>query len=313
MEPVNQENKDNNSVESQELTPNINPVSAAFIALVAIFLLYQIGGAIVTLAITGLNFEKADANVLRLTQIAGQFFFMLVPAIFFSKLFYNHPVKLLRLRMPSLKMLLLFTGALIALVPVLEHMTMLQEYLFIKSAQNNAVMHQIKEFIDELFRMLEGTMLKLLTAQNYFENVLVIFTVAVTPAICEEIAFRGLFQRSLEMRFKPVTAIMVSGVFFALFHFNLLQLIPLVLIGAFFGYAAYKTDSIITPIILHFLNNLYSVSVFFVMGKEALNEFEIMTYSPLNSVLILLGGVVIFGVIIYLISKTGKEVAVEKM
>ncbi len=309
---MNQENNEHNSVESQELTPKINPATAAFISLVAIFLLYQIGGAIVTVSITGLNFEKADANILRITQIAGQFFFMLVPAIFFSRLFYNQPVKLLRLRMPDLKMLLLFTGSLIVLVPVLEHMTMLQEYFLIKWAENNAVMHELKEFIDQLFKMLEGTMIKLLTAENYFENILVIFTVALTPAVCEEIAFRGLFQRSLELRFKPRLAILFSGLFFALFHFNLMQLIPLIIIGAFFGYSAYKTDSIITPVILHFLNNLYSVSVFFVMGKEVLNEFEILTYSPLNSVLIVLGGLVIFGILMYLISNPYRREAVNE-
>ena len=65
------EDIDNNQLpeepkEPQKIFSTMQPATAAFIALVGIFITYQIGGAILTLLIFGLNFDKADVNQMRL-------------------------------------------------------------------------------------------------------------------------------------------------------------------------------------------------------------------------------------------------------
>jgi hypothetical protein len=44
--------------------------------------------------------------------------------------------------------------------------------------------------------------------------------------------------------------------------------VALFALGFYFGYAAYKSDSIFIPMILHFINNLLAVLAFLVLGSE---------------------------------------------
>ena len=88
---------------------------------------------------------------------------------------------------------------------------------------------------------------------------LMILSSALMPAICEEWAFRGFMLGSFEFKFKPAVAIVLTGVFFALFHMSLLQLIIIAPLGILFSYIVWKERSIFITMILHFLNNLTSL------------------------------------------------------
>lgn len=99
---------------------------------------------------------------------------------------------------------------------------------------------------------------------------LMVVSSALMPAICEEWAFRGFMLGSFEFRFKPAVAIVLTGVFFALFHMSLLQLIIITPLGILFSYIVWKERSIFITMILHFLNNLTSIIVD--EHQEALTE-----------------------------------------
>jgi membrane protease YdiL (CAAX protease family) len=81
-----------------------------------------------------------------------------------------------------------------------------------------------------------------------------ILLVAVTPAICEELLFRGMIQRGIE-RLGPGWGIFLSGLLFGLFHFDFQRLAAQALIGFIAAYAVYRTGSIVNGMILHFMNN----------------------------------------------------------
>ncbi len=78
--------------------------------------------------------------------------------------------------------------------------------------------------------------------------------VAVLPAICEEILFRGMIQRGLE-RLGAGWAVFLSGLLFGLFHFDFQRLAAQTLIGFIAAYSVYRTGSIFNGMILHFMNN----------------------------------------------------------
>lgn len=84
---------------------------------------------------------------------------------------------------------------------------------------------------------------------------LTIVSVAVIPAIFEEIAFRGImFNELLKVtRVKP--AIMVSTIMFTILHFSLLSAIWIFPIGLILGYLRAKYRSIFYGIIGHFIYN----------------------------------------------------------
>lgn len=81
-----------------------------------------------------------------------------------------------------------------------------------------------------------------------------ILLVAVLPAVCEELLFRGMIQKGLE-KLGVAWSIVLSGLLFGLFHFDFQRLAAQTLIGFIAAYAVYRTGSIFNGMILHFMNN----------------------------------------------------------
>lgn len=84
--------------------------------------------------------------------------------------------------------------------------------------------------------------------------------IAIIPAILEEIAVRGVLLQPLR-RFGDGFAIVVSAVIFSLLHGNMVQIPYTIMAGIYFGYVVVATGSLWPSIILHFLNNFYSVMI----------------------------------------------------
>ena len=78
---------------------------------------------------------------------------------------------------------------------------------------------------------------------------------ALTPAVCEELLFRGYLQRQVERGWGTVTSIVLVGVLFGLYHLRLSQAIPLSLLGVYLGFVVWATGSVWTGTVVHLLNN----------------------------------------------------------
>ena len=86
--------------------------------------------------------------------------------------------------------------------------------------------------------------------------------------IVEEILFRGLIYGALEKRLRVGGAIFVSSLVFALVHFDLVHSPHVFAISVVLGWARWKTGSLGLPILIHVLNNGFSLFVlkFFAAG-----------------------------------------------
>jgi len=89
---------------------------------------------------------------------------------------------------------------------------------------------------------------------NVGDLVLAILVVALVPAICEELLFRGVVLNGLRSKGKWV-AILLSALIFALMHNNIEQLPYTFALGVVLGYVVYQTGSIIPSVIMHACNN----------------------------------------------------------
>lgn len=78
---------------------------------------------------------------------------------------------------------------------------------------------------------------------------------AMLPAIFEEFTHRGLALDALKRRGSEASAIVLSGLLFALMHTNILQFLYAFAGGCIFGLLAVKSRSIYPSMILHFTNN----------------------------------------------------------
>ena len=86
-----------------------------------------------------------------------------------------------------------------------------------------------------------------------------ILLVGIMAPVFEEWLCRGEVLRGLLRRMKPVWAIVISALFFALIHGNPWQALNAFLIGCVLGYVYYKTGSLILTMIIHATNNTAAV------------------------------------------------------
>ncbi|MEI7732362.1 MAG: ABC transporter permease subunit/CPBP intramembrane protease [Verrucomicrobiota bacterium] len=84
--------------------------------------------------------------------------------------------------------------------------------------------------------------------------------VAATPAICEELFFRGLVFAGLR-RFGTWPALLISSLLFALAHASIYRLLPTFLLGLLLGFVLIRTGSIFCCMLLHLLNNGLAVTL----------------------------------------------------
>ncbi len=88
---------------------------------------------------------------------------------------------------------------------------------------------------------------------------MVLLLVAVTPAICEELAFRGFILSGLRHLGHRWQAIVLSAVFFGITHQILQQSIIATVVGVILGYLAVQTGSIFTGMAYHVTHNAVMV------------------------------------------------------
>lgn len=95
-----------------------------------------------------------------------------------------------------------------------------------------------------------------LTVDNLWLGLLLI---ALLPAIAEELMFRGVIFNSFNKKYGVAIGIFVSALIFGIYHMNWVQGIFAFVMGIGLAYGYYKTGSIYTSIIIHFINNAFSV------------------------------------------------------
>lgn len=93
-----------------------------------------------------------------------------------------------------------------------------------------------------------------------------IFIIGTLPAICEEVMFRGVLQKSFR-EYGTVKAILFTAFLFGLFHMDFQKLLGTFLLGALIGYIVYRTDSLFSGMVAHFTNNSFGVIMAFILNK----------------------------------------------
>ena len=102
--------------------------------------------------------------------------------------------------------------------------------------------------MDEIYRM------------GYGASILI---VALLPAVCEELLFRGFLYSSFEARMTQGKAIVLVSVIFGLYHMNVVQSTTTAVIGLAICYLSAQSESLVPGILMHFLNNALSVTLTF--------------------------------------------------
>lgn len=289
---------------------NIPPVPFVFLILITVFMSYQVIGAVFAYITLGENlFDARNINATRIVVSASQFLFLLFPVIIINMLRGDNFKMGFLLNKPDWRIVILSIIGIISIQPLLQLILIIQNKIIFSLPFDPGVLEAIKSFS----KYLDETVSNIAMSYSVSELITVIFVIALTPAVCEELMFRGLILKNLSAGLKPVYAILLTGIIFAVFHFHPFNLIPLVILGVFISFTAFFSNSVYTAVVVHFINNLISAFSIYFFGKEnadweTISNHELLQYGLLSILALAIFALcIIFTVRFYKTNKTNEQ------
>jgi uncharacterized protein len=134
--------------------------------------------------------------------------------------------------------------------------------------------------------MLAGMTKFLTTFESFGAFLIGLLVIAVLPAIGEEFVFRGLIQNELWRSSRNIhVAIWVSAFLFSAIHLQFFGFFPRMLLGALFGYLYYWSGNLFVPMIGHFFNNGFSLTLIYLQGLGVIKgDLDNPSAAPVSAV-----------------------------
>ena len=265
---------------------SLSPVVFAILSLVAVFLLYQfVAGGVVMLLARG-RITEENVGLIRWSTILGQTLCILLPTILLVRMRHGNVIRFLRVDLPRPGQLLA------AVIGVFALQQMAQGYMIAQDAI--PLPETIQKLVDLFREVFEQAYRVLVTARSPSEFLFVLCTVAVVPALSEELLFRGLVQRSLEESIGGFRAALLAGVIFGAYHLNPFGIVPLVALGVFFGFLVYRSGNITLAIAAHFFNNFIACTAVYLQLDD---DFVALAPAGGASAALLIGNFVFFALV----------------
>jgi membrane protease YdiL (CAAX protease family) len=194
-------------------------------------------------------------------------------------------------RMPALRLLLLGIVAILVAQFFIEFLVTVNQHLPLSSK----ILDEIKKYQEQIEKLTN----QLMEGKSFAKFLAVSFVVAVVPAIGEEMFFRGMLLGTLLRRkVHPAAAIILSGLCFALAHFEFTNTLAIWVLGSFLGYLYYVSGSLWLPVAAHFTNNFLSVLLKYLYNigviSSDVTDSATPWYATLASVVLFLGCLFLF-------------------
>ena len=182
--------------------------------------------------------------------------------------------------LPAALMTLLFTGRprktlMLDRLPRVSHVVlaaMLALFTFPLGLQFQDWVQRLYPYTPEVLAQTTAISEAILNGPNWYLPLLLI---AVLPACCEEVAYRGFILSGLRHLGHKWWAIGLSAIAFGLAHFFLQQKISAAAVGVIIGVLAVQTGSLIPCIVFHALYNSLSIGMGYLarqFSPEALGD-----------------------------------------
>lgn len=114
--------------------------------------------------------------------------------------------------------------------------------------------------------------------EGMIHNVYGVLAITIVAPVAEEVLFReSLLGGMLRGGVKPWKAILISSLAFGILHINPAQMLGAFGIGILLAIVYWRTGNAVLPILLHMLNNTFSVVQAWYLG-DAVKEFSLTQY-----------------------------------
>ncbi len=244
-----------------------SPVAVNFIVLALLFFLYQLIGGVIAFLVAGGSITETNVNQHRLLQTLFQVLFLAVPAVWlvglhtgkFSPMSVeNHGFLALNQSVSREGVVWGVLGAVV-LNPFLSYVGDVQ---FVMLSEGFGLREEVRQWKTLFDDMVE----KLASANSVGELALVVGVMALTPAVCEEVVFRGLIQRNFSRAMSPLRTVIWTGTIFGIYHLNPIQTLPLIAIGIYISYLRQTSGALWLCMVAHFAFNFFSVMGIFILN-----------------------------------------------
>jgi sodium transport system permease protein len=202
------------------------------------------------LALRWLSFTVGTHLPLLARTGVSQLAFVAAPALFMTLILTTRPLRGLRLGWPPA-----WAWPAAVLLAGLLFLPLVELTLFI--------LHQFPglKLLLEQGNPLTGELQALRAEQTPLSlRLMALVVLGLLPAVCEELAFRGLILTGLARRFRPGTAIFLSSFLFSLYQMNVFQLVPHFVQGVVLALLVLRTGSLWPAMVFHLVNNLLLIT-----------------------------------------------------
>jgi len=245
--------------------------------LICIMVLYPIAGAMLFSLVDGghqassalLHPVQEMLPLLRMIQSVGQILLLALPVLLLAGWHTGrkNPFSPESLAFLGVRSSVDFGGVAFAvsgiflLQPLLYTVTALQDlYLWPSLGTAGAEVIRQRDVMDAFIK-------ELAQVHSFPEFLSVAFVFALTPAVCEELFFRGYIQQNYSRSMSTGRAVLLTGCVFAFFHLSAANLFPLALLGCYIGYIYSRTGNIVFPFFVHLANNLAALLLLLCSGR----------------------------------------------
>lgn len=220
--------------------------------------------------------EFTNKNMLLLSAIQS-FLLIFLPALVLCLISPMKLKKILRLNKPQI-------GHIVVVIAAAAPLQLFSgSYLALQDLMVPDVLRDSYRELQIIYERLYG---RLMSNRDIVSVGLSVIGAAAIPAISEESLFRGFMQKSAEQSLKPIPALLITAGFFAVFHFNPINIVPFFGVGLFLGILAYLTNNLFVPMAAHFSFNAFTVITF---SAEKFAKFEDRVFNGTESQISALG------------------------
>lgn len=186
--------------------------------------------------------------------VASEPLAILIPTLLLVRFLRLDAGKTLRLKLPS-------TTDLLLALPLAFSLTVLTDQL----SNLTSLVYPLPEEFQE-------GMTRLLRAENAYDWVIRVLGIGLGAAVSEELLFRGFIQKGLERGLGRSAGVLLTAVLFALMHLIPQGLPSYVFAGIVLGTIALATESILIPMVVHFIYNVSAVALLSLYDVETLGH-----------------------------------------
>ena len=206
--------------------------------------------------------NPANASLIRWLNTLATFMIFFIPAFIYARIMNRNPVAYLGFNsVMSRKQIVIVLVLTIAAMATSGALAELNQHIPLP------VKWMIKaRAMEEAYKT---TMLSMAVMKNFNEYLVVLLVMALTPAMFEEVLFRGAFQQLFIGWTKRAWAgILITSIIFSAIHFSYFGFLPRIVLGIVLGGIFYYSKNIWLNILLHFLNNAIVVTQLYIVGKQ---------------------------------------------